>query len=125
MKDDRKHLDGKFSVYPGHPITIAYLITMEYASYEDATVPTKHGWCVAVGNSNIPGAGGNVHSAVDVLAKLKNGMSIDEVFAHADGNWSRCDSQEKSNPDRWREGQDQADLVKPKLREKIKTWLAV
>lgn len=129
MRDDRTIL-GEFSVYPGHAITIAYLITKVFPTYEAATAPSYDragkplGWCEALSNNDIPGAGGNVHNGVDVLRKLHEGQDIETVYAWADQVWASCDTQKERRPDRWKQGQDQADTVKPRLAAEIADWFA-
>ena len=123
MKDERPHLGGTFAVYPGHPITLAYLISLEYASFKAASAKTAVNPAHALGNSNIPGAGGNVHAALNLLYRVKQqGWSLDKAFEYADKYWSNCDNQEDYFKERWLEGQAQADKVKEQLRERLQTW---
>lgn len=141
MRNDLEIL-GEFSVYPGHPVTIAYLITKLYHNYEEAAKRTEYGFPVALGDNRIPGAGGNVYTALSLLEYLKNGtfckraedkgLSIwGTALAWADEQWASCDSQAKGgyntkNPDyyikRCQEGQQQADKFKPLLKEQETWW---
>lgn len=129
----RTHHDiiGEHAVYPGHPIVLAYIITHVFETYEAATAPSidrwtgqPFGWCEAVGSSTVPGAGGNVHAAVDLLAAVHKGKTLDEAFAQADRMWRHCDDMGEKRPDRFYEGQAQADRIKPLLRERLSVWLS-
>ncbi len=137
MRNDRALLDGDFAVYPGHPITLAYLIVCKYNSYEEAAgIPDGRPYPGALGDIDIPGAGGNVHNALDVLRRaVKEKTPIEQVFAFADETWGYCDGMAKggNKPDdpkfgrdyylaRYNAGQKQADSVKEKLRERLATW---
>lgn len=116
---------GESAVYPGHPITLAYLITQNYDSLAAVLAPCydnygyKQTWCAAVGDSRIPGAGGNVHAAVDLLKNLVAGNE-NEALTRALYLW-------KSHTDNCYEkykvpGQEQANRVLPLLLETLKTW---
>lgn len=147
MRADLEHLKTA-AVYPGHPVTIGYLITLLYPSYEaavesvygrdDGRYISTHACC----NNDIPGAGGNVHSGERLLQRLRNGEDITDVYAWADEVWRGCDSQatgghytEERYPDpverqrwkdktiqRWKDGQAQADALKEKLVFRSAWW---
>lgn len=123
MRDERSFLNGEFSVYPGHPVVLAYIITRVFSSYEEAVKP-KENIPAAVGSIDIPGSGGCVYSAVDLLTYLKKKtLSIDEAISWADRVWENCDNQKVKNYNRWNKGQKQADSVKEKLCKHLETWL--
>lgn len=113
---------GEAAVYPGHPVTLAYLIVKNYASLSAAQAKGKY-FSVVEEDSRLPGAGGHNNHAVQLLTDLDAGKSWEEAVAWADDLWAWCDDQKNSDPKRWREGQDQADKVKPLLREEITAWL--
>ena len=106
---------GVAAVYLGHPVTIALCVVLVYESFAEADRPTGHGWAEALGNSEVPGAGGNVACAINLLRRLRDGMPAAEVLGRADDTWAWCDDQKDKNPDRWRRGQQQADELKPRL----------
>ena len=139
MRADFDHLDGETIVYPGHPITLAYLITFEYASLEAATLKGA-AYPLALENSRIPGAGGNVYNAIDLLRRVRQGVPIEDALLWADQAWGYCDAQARggNDPDdpkfgrdhyiaRWKKGQEQADKYKERLRERLagEGWGAV
>lgn len=120
-------------VYPGHAITLAYLIVNLYPSLEAASAPGKHFTAVEE-DRRLPGAGGHQNQAVELLRQLALGRDWDAVAERADENWARCDGQKsggygefaQKNPDyyagRWRRGQEQADRIKPLLRAALQKW---
>ena len=123
-----KRLADRFepAVYPGHAITIAYFITFHYQSFSSAVEKKTNESCAqCLGDNRIPGAGGCVYSALDMLSYIMNGtLSIDEAFEFADKAWAYVDDQKSSanRHARWLKGQEQADKIKPKLRERLLTW---
>lgn len=113
------------SVYPGHPITVALEIMFAYErDLDKAFAPcigkdgTKLPWCDAVGNSEISGAGGNVHLGVDLLRRLKDkhGTILDAI-EWGMKTWVRpgvC-----GDPHKLMEGQKQADRMVWPLLDQI------
>lgn len=127
--------DDPHAVYPGHAVTLAFIIVKAFPTYEEAFAH-KHStaWCDAIGDFRIPGAGGNVADAMHILRHLKRRMAFNLAMAVADDRWARCDSQRGGflgrNPEqaqnlftRWQKGQEQADKVKP-LLEACSAWWA-
>lgn len=123
---------GEFAVYPGHPVTLAYIITQVFDTYEEASGRScscgsglhlcGKGWPNALGDSAVPGAGGNVYGALDLLARLHKGMSWDDAIKHAVDYWDRCDSQKTAYPKRHQEGQEQAEKFLQKLKDQSAWW---
>lgn len=105
------------SVYPGHPLTIAYLITKAHSCFEEAAAPTCHGFARALGNNEVPGAGGNVHHGLEVLRKLHKGWDLPKAAEWAKQIWARTDRQ-----DHVVQGQEQADKVLPLLATNPTWW---
>lgn len=101
-------------VYPGHPLTLALIITDVYPSLAEAEQK-------ALGSREVPGAGGNVHSALDFLRRAMAG-NIDAAIEHANAAWAYCDGQRTAQPERWRNGQAQADRVMDELRRGLERW---
>lgn len=118
---DREHL-GEFAVYPGHPVTTAYLITKRFENFEAAqkqpdVKPGEYSCPAALSDCDIPGAGGCVYSALDLLRHLHNGtMTFEDGMQWADDVWRRVDDQLSKYRPRWEEGQTQADKIKPLLK---------
>lgn len=75
--------------YPGHPISLAYFITQVYGDdIEEAYAETERGYPKALEDSRIPGAGGRVHAALELLHYLLNGeVDQEEVFSRAEDIW--------------------------------------
>ena len=97
------------SVYPGHPITVAYLITRCFPNYEAAFAKSENSdYSNALSSSKIPGAGGNVRAAMELLHNLRDGTFAavagkgrfkelssewEAAMKWADDDWRRCDGQ--------------------------------
>lgn len=145
MRNDYELLKSKGikpAVYPGHAVTVAYCIVNAFQTYEEAFQRTEHNWAAALGDGRIPGSGGCVASALDFLRRLRQGATEEEAFQFADELWCTVDSQKnggsifrrepetpeqaearkKRYQDRWREGQEQADLVKSLLLQHAAWW---
>ena len=116
---------GTAVVYPGHPLTVAWVITHVFSDFETASIPDgEFGFSAACRNSDISGAGGNVHNAMSLLRTLRQGKrGLQETLDHADELWASCDDQKTRYPDRWKMGQEQADLVKPFFLARVQDWL--
>jgi hypothetical protein len=121
MKRDRDIL-GEFAVYPGHPATLALCITEHFSSWDEAFKATVHGFPEALGRNEIPGAGGNVYAALDMLVMLRSGSSFSEAMAWADNYWARCDANAATRAERWTKGQEQADRFKDRLAAQSAWW---
>ena len=140
-------LDKEWSVYPGHPVTVAYLIVKIYPNYEEAFAGDGTVWDYpnALSDNRIPGAGGNVSSAISLLrdlresnhklsAKGKECSVWEAAMCWAAESWSTCDGQAKGGydgnsaelvkryKDRWKLGQEQADRLEPLLLECENWW---
>lgn len=110
--------------YPGHPVTLAYLIVQIYSSLSTAQAMGKN-YLVVEEDKRLPGAGGHNTAAVCLLTDLDRGKSWEEVVTGADERWARCDDQRDGGKyrERWQKGQAQADRMKPLLREAVAEWL--
>jgi len=112
----------KGCVYPGHPLSIAYLILLAYPSYEAAT-SLNGNYPEALTSAVIPGAGGNVHAALDFLKSVPI-IGVERAIEHADHYWAQCASGENFGS-RHGAGQLQADAVKERLRAQLKAGYQV
>lgn len=112
---------GEPAVYPGHAVTLALLITHAFPSLEAAAATGKQ-FPRALESNNIPGAGGNVYVALDLLRRLRAGEVWEDAMWFADEAWSNCDSQLERNTKRWVEGQAQADRCKLLLAARASWW---
>ena len=77
---------GEPVVYPGHPIALALLIMAKYPSLEAAE--TKNGqYSAALSDQDIPGAGGNVWMALDLLRMCRQ-VPVPEALALIEQRWN-------------------------------------
>lgn len=115
------------SVYPGHPITVALEIMLAYErDLDKAFAPsigkdgTPDGWCDAVGNSVISGAGGNVYLGVDLLRHIKDGdMTLSEAIEWGMKTWERQTKIGGDHRDQFEKGQEQAERMVWPLLDQI------
>jgi hypothetical protein len=113
---------GEEVIYPGHPTVLAFLITQVFKTYEEAFVRTESNVYAALGSMDVPGAGGNVYAALDLLGRLHDGVPPKEALYIADNFWDRQSSQTTDNTDKWRAGQSQAERYKPRLLAMSAWW---
>lgn len=104
------NLSAHEAIYPGHPITIAYVITQRYKSFVEATTIGST-FPAALEDDKVPGGGGRVYCALDLLRKRQEGEDWDSLFQWADHVW---DSERFS---KHAEGLEQAHALKEKLIE--------
>lgn len=126
---------GETAVYPGHPSIVAYEIML---AFEDdlakAFAPSydrdgkKLGWCEALSNSEVSGAGGCVHQGVTLLRRIQDGtLTPLEALDYGDVVWGHSRGWGKQEDGCWlgdygrsfEEGQEQADRFKAELLERL------
>jgi len=102
------------AIYPGHPVTLAYLIAHEFSTLAEAAERETG----ALTSLAIPGSGGRVGSTLCLLDYLQKGLiSLSQFFAMADQEGT-------SEKDFDCEGaQRQADGLKPWLVFHLQAWL--
>lgn len=108
------------AVYPGHCVTLAYLILHAFPSLEAAKHRSKGASCPdALSDSRIPGAGGPVYAALRVL-ELAFEHGVDAALEYGDEIWRQETSSGYQN--RREPGQLQADGIKADFRERFNAW---
>lgn len=116
-----QRLLGDHSVYPGHPLVIALLVSHLYEDLSSAMEPTEFGWPAAVGSNDVPGGGGEVRAGLDVLVSIATGeRTVDEAIQWGDARWQ--ESKAGGHVNKVVPGQEQADRIKPLLRDRLETW---
>jgi hypothetical protein len=125
--DERDIFGIEGVIYPGHPVCIAYLIMLNFPSLEAAKYrppsndPHNQKSPRALVHENIPGGGGNVFGALDVLKRARE-ASPEVAFEFGAGWWMRHASG-TNYPDRREPGQAQADNIKAAFLEKAAEWI--
>ena len=71
---------GESLVYPGHPLVVATAIMAAFPDFCSANKPTKNGWCEALGDNRIPGAGDHVGAAMRCLQIGSEGSTPDQMI---------------------------------------------
>lgn len=117
-----RDLTGKGLVYPGHPLVVATVIMQVFPDFEAANAPTPNGWCAALGNSRIPGAGDHVGAAVRVLEIGASGGSVEDMVEYACNYWMQ--GQAGGHVDNVEAGVAQAAAIKPHFEAAAATWFA-
>ena len=115
---------GEASVYPGHAVVLACMIMDRYPDLASAqrrcvgaTYPN------ALGDQFIPGAGGAVYAALDVLELAVTQQNLPAAYARAEYCWN-CWEQEsaehnKVNAER---GRAQYEKLKEHFARRVKEW---
>lgn len=114
-------------VYPGHPLVIAVAIMEHYDSLEAANkrYRSPDGWSCpeALSDGRIPGAGGCVYSALDLLNHIRIGhRDIDGFVEAADELWGDIDGNVQNYPEKHKEGLDNAAQHQARFRELAAGW---
>lgn len=115
-----KELTGDWSVYPGHPLVLATAIMEVFPSYEAANAPTGHGWCQALGDQRIPGAGCHVGAAMRVLKLGAEGRGPEAMVGYADKYWR--EGQAGGHLKNVDAGIAQAAAIEARFRELASMW---
>lgn len=101
-------------VYPGHPLTIACYIMENYSSLSEArSKGIQHP--KALEDSRIPGAGGNVYAALEILAQ-----PVEESVGRANQIWQQYCGE--AYADRYDEGMAEAASLASRYRELREKW---
>lgn len=116
-------LIGEGPVHPGHPLTIALVIMSRFASLDEARLRGgSHNYPAALTEGDIPGAGGEVYSALALLSDIEAGtVSVADAPAEAARRWA--DSGAGGHTDRVAPGQIQANRLSDDFISKAREWL--
>lgn len=82
-----REVTGDWPVYPGHPLVLAAAIMTVFPNFLSANKPTESGWCAALGDSRIPGAGDHVGAAVRCLKIGSEGGTAEQMIEYAKRYW--------------------------------------
>jgi hypothetical protein len=118
--------DERF-VYPGHPLVTACLVMMAFPSFESAAEKNENGQCPnALSDSRIPGSGGCVYNALDLLRHIPYDEDIEATIRRADETWGRVDGMATTTDEyrqkKYQEGLAQAKKVAPIFRGLVAIW---
>ncbi|WP_321907935.1 hypothetical protein [Burkholderia cepacia] len=109
------------SVYPGHPLVLATIVMFAFDNFEAADEDTEHGWCRALADCRIPGAGDHVGAAMRVLRHGRAGWDADAMVAEAHRHWDQ--GQAGGHDKNVAPGRAQAVKIETVFRTKVATWL--
>lgn len=115
-----QELTGQWPVYPGHPLVLATAIMRVFSTYAEANRPTGHGYCQALADSRIPGAGDHVAAAMRTLELGARGEDVDAMIAHASLYWEH--GQAGGHVKNVAAGKAQAEKVEPHFRTIASEW---
>ncbi|WP_179103886.1 hypothetical protein [Burkholderia pseudomallei] len=115
----QEHLGGP-EVYPGHPLVLATVIMHAFDTFDAADTPTVRGWCEALADCRVPGAGDHVGAAMRILRMGRDGATADEMVGEANRYWNcgRAGGHVK-NVDT---GIAQSVRIEPLFRAKADSW---
>lgn len=117
----QEHLGG-VEVYPGHPLVLATIIMHTFDTFDAADRPTKDGWCEALADCRVPGAGDHVRAAMRVLRMGSGGETADEMVAAANRYWERCRA--GGHVENVEAGSAQSTKIEPAFRATASDWFA-
>ena len=113
-------LTGDWPLYPGHPLVLSTAIMREFPSFAEANAPSGHGWCTALADSRIPGAGDHVGAAMRMLELGSRGADADTMIAHASRYWEA--GQAGGHIKKLDAGMAQAERIAPYFRAVSAVW---
>lgn len=113
-------LTGDWPVYPGHPLVLATAIMRVFRTFAEANQPTEHGWCAALSESRIPGAGDHVGAAMRTLELGSRGEGVDSMVAYATRYWEA--GQAGGHIKNVDAGKAQAEKIEPHFRAISEKW---
>lgn len=113
-------LTGEWPVYPGHPLVLAAVVMRVFASFAEADHQTEHGWCAALGDSRVPGAGDHVGAAMRTLELGARGADAETMIAHAARYWDA--GQAGGHIKNVDAGKAQAQKIEPHFRAMSEQW---
>ncbi len=116
-------LTGEWPVYPGHPLVLATTIMRVFLSFAEANAPSEHGWCAALGDSRIPGAGDHVGAAMRTLELGSRGFDTDAMVTYAKRYWE--DGQAGGHVANVDAGKAQAEKIESHFRAIAGRWFNV
>lgn len=111
---------GEWMAYPGHPLVLAAAIMSIFPSYKEANAPTQYGWCEAVGDNRIPGAGDHVYAAMRCLSIGADGGTADQMIEYAKDYWNEGGA--GGHAKNIEAGKRQAEAIEPSFRELAAAW---
>ena len=121
MTSEQTLLGGAL-VYPGHPVPLAYLIMCAYPDLETAMARDGDSpWPAALGNQAIPGGGGEVRAALNLLVAVRNGTPPAAAVAEASKRWRNGGA--GGHPAAVAPGQVQAEQVLARFLALLDVWL--
>ncbi|ENG0049967.1 hypothetical protein ABR862_004895 [Pseudomonas aeruginosa] len=115
-----REVTGDWPVYPGHPLVLATAIMAVFPDFESANKSTEHGWCAALGDSRIPGAGDHVRAAMRCLKIGSQGGSAEQMIERASRYW--VDGNAGGHHKYVQAGIEQAAAIEAKFRELASSW---
>ena len=113
---------GGTLVYPGHPVPLAYLIMRAYPDLDTALARDGDSpWPAALCNQSIPGGGGEVRAALELLKAIRNGCPPAAAVAAAAARWHAGAA--GGHRRALAPGQAQADHIQERFHALLAQWL--
>lgn len=101
-------------------MVLAIAIMEAFESFAEANAPTGHGWCAALGDCRIPGAGCHVGAAMRTLQLGAEGREFDEMVSYATAYWES--GKAGGHHQNVEAGRLQALKATPRFRELATAW---
>lgn len=91
-----------------------------FPDFCSASKPTEQGWCEAVGDSRIPGAGDHVGAAMRCLKIGSEGGAVEQMIEYANRYWVGGNA--GGHHQYVQAGIEQAAAIEAKFRELASSW---
>lgn len=117
-----QEVTGDGPVYPGHPMVLAAAIMAVFHDYSSASKATEHGWCAALGDQRIPGAGDHVGAAMRCLKIGNDGGTADQMVEYANRYWVSGNA--GGHHKNVQAGIEQASVMESTFRELARSWFS-
>lgn len=122
MNPNSNNVVRQGAVFPGHPVTLAYIIMQSYASLAEAEAKEEgSNFPNVLSNGDIPGTESHVIAGLNVLKYAKK-LGLERAIAFGDDSWRAMAASENLGVLR-EQGQAQADSIKDSFRAKAVEWL--
>lgn len=110
-----RELRQDYFQYPGQPLVLAAWVLQMYPDIRQAAIRNGRGDMAAEASSDIPGAGGQVTKAVEILLAFDDHRDVDRAIQELHAAWRRSVGG-GNHDDVFQPGQEKAERLEPMLQ---------